>query len=378
MCNSEFSKWKFELVDFMDDLVRVFDKNGFIVYINESMKKYIGNDVGKFCNFFNSKSCNNDNKYKVFSSLKCLSPIGENTDVVTDVLTIDGHDFFVKSSPIFDDSGNYFGSIEVFRDVTEENKLQKKIIDYNKKTKKDMQVASDIQKSILEKLNYTDGLKIEYKYISCDELSGDFFDVIEFSDDRVCFYMADVMGHGISSSLITMFIKFAVRTITRARNIKYPKEILTELAKEFSKLDLQMYFTIFLGIYNKKTNEFEYSNAGHNCVPILFNKTDKNLRLNLSGLPISWLSWSFRKKGYSFGKVKLSKGDALVFYTDGITETKNKDRENFGEERLLSVIDKYKLKLSDVELLDKIIEETSNFRSGVQEDDIALLIVRIE
>lgn len=61
-----------------------------------------------------------------------------------------------------------------------------------------------------------------------------------------------------------------------------------------------------------------------------------------------------------------------------ITEAKNKDRENFGEERLLSVIDKYKLKLSDVELLDKIIDETSNFRSGIQEDDIALLIVRIE
>ena len=69
MCVDEFSKWKFELVEFMDDMVRVFDKNGFIVYINSSMKKYLGDDVGKFCKFTDDFVCENyGKKQKIFFS----------------------------------------------------------------------------------------------------------------------------------------------------------------------------------------------------------------------------------------------------------------------------------------------------------------------
>lgn len=377
MCIDKFSNLDFSLIDFMDDLVRVFDKEGAIIYINSSMKKYLGDDIGKFCKFCDDKNCQENKKNKKYSSLRCVCPIGESFDVVTDVIKVNGKVFFVKSSPIFDKNNEYFGSVEVFRDVTEQNKLQNEILSFNKKTKEDMDVASDIQKTFLEKLNYIDNIDIEYKYLASSSLSGDFFDVIEISSDMVCVYMADVMGHGISASMITMFIKFSVRTLTVGKKINHPREILKHLAIEFAKLNLEMYFTIFLGIYNKKTKEFEYSNAGHNCIPILFNK-DKILRLSLSGLPISWLSWNFREKSYSFGKVILNKGDCLIFYTDGITETKNKNKENFGEKRLLSVIDKFKFKLSDEKLLDKIIKVTSNFRYGSQEDDIALLSMRID
>lgn len=374
----EFLKGNFKLVDFMDDLVRVFDKDGFIVYTNSSMKKYLGNEEGKFCSFSDIPKQENCEKNKIYSSLKCVAPLSYRGDVVTELLSVDDKDFFVKSSPIFDENNEYWGSIEVLRDVTEENKLQKELITYKDKIKEDMTVASDVQKGLLSKLNHIEGINIEYIYISSEQLSGDFFDVIELTNNRVCFYMADVMGHGVSASMLTMFIKFSVRMLTRGRKIEHPKEILMELAKEFSKLNLEMYFTIFLGIYDKNTCEFEYSNAGHNCIPILYNKKDKNLRLELSGLPISWISWNFREKGYSVGKVKLNKGDSLIFYTDGITETKNENREDYGEERLLSVIDEYKSKLTDCEMLDKIIELNSQYRYGLQEDDIALLSIRVE
>lgn len=239
--------------------------------------------------------------------------------------------------------------------------------------KNDMITASDIQKSLLSKLSHTDGLNLEYKYISSAQLSGDFFDVIELPNNKTCVYIADVMGHGISASMITMFIKFSVRMLVHGRKIGHPREILRALSKEFSKLNLEMYFTIFLGIYNRETCEFEYSNAGHNSIPILFNK-NKNVRLELSGLPISWL---FQDSRYSVGKAKLCHGDCVLFYTDGLTETKNKNREEYGEERFFNVVDKYKNSLSDKELLDKLVEDVSEFRYGIQEDDIALLSMRI-
>ena len=118
-------------------------------------------------------------KNKKYSSLKCVSPIGHTLKVVSEVLSIDDRDFFVKSSPIFDEKGKYWGCVEVFRDVTEQNKLQEKILSYNKKTKEDMETASDIQKTFLEKLNHISGIDIEYKYISSEELSGDFFEMLQ-------------------------------------------------------------------------------------------------------------------------------------------------------------------------------------------------------
>ena len=370
MYKNNFVNWDFELVDFMEDLVRVFDKTGLIVYTNTSMKKFLENEEGKFCFFSDDDTHKNDKKY---SSLKCVAPIGHKEHVETELLSVGKRDFLVKSSPIFDDNKEYWGSIEVFRDITEANKLQKDLLKYQEMIKNDMLTASDIQKSLLSKLNRIDGLNIEYKYISSDQLSGDFFDVIELPNDKTCVYMADVMGHGISASMITMFIKFSVRMLIHGRKIEHPREILMALSKEFSKLNLEMYFTIFLGTYNRSTCEFEYSNAGHNSIPLLFCK-EKNVRLELSGLPISWL---FQDSRYSVGKVKLCHGDCVLFYTDGITETKNKNREEYGEERFFNVVEKYKNSLSDKELLDKLVEDVSEFRCGVQEDDIALLSMRV-
>lgn len=369
MYMSELSRWNLELLDFMDDLVRVFDKTGFIVYTNQSMKNFLENEEGKYCLF----SDDNNEVEKIYSSLKCVAPLRKNDDIVTELLTIDNREFLVKSSPVYDDNNQYWGCVEVFRDVTEENKLHSNLIKYSERTKNDMLVASDIQRSLLSRINHIEGINLEYEYLSSEQLSGDFFDVIELEDDMVCAYMADVMGHGISASMITMYIKFSIRSITRGRKITKPKEILNELAKGFSKLNVEIYFTIFLGIYNKKTSEFEYSNAGHNCIPILYNDT-KNVKLSLSGFPITWL---FLENSYSTGNIKLKKGDTVLFYTDGLTETKDKDRNEYGEERFLSVIDKYKNEVSDKELLEMLLQNVSQFRYGVQEDDIALLSMRV-
>ena len=118
MYMDKFTHWNFELVDFMEDLVRVFDKTGLIVYTNSSMKKFLENEEGKFCVFSDDDIHRND---QIFSSLKCVAPIGHKEDVKTELLSVGERDFFVKSSPIFDDKNEYWGSIEVFRDITEED-----------------------------------------------------------------------------------------------------------------------------------------------------------------------------------------------------------------------------------------------------------------
>ena len=106
MYMDKFTHWNFELVDFMEDLVRVFDKTGLIVYTNSSMKKFLENEEGKFCVFSDDDIHRND---QIFSSLKCVAPIGHKEDVKTELLSVGERDFFVKSSPIFDDKNEYWG-----------------------------------------------------------------------------------------------------------------------------------------------------------------------------------------------------------------------------------------------------------------------------
>lgn len=363
----EFVKLNIKLIDFMDDLVRVFDKSGLIVYINESMKKFCEGDEGKFCSFSDAKF----DEDLSFSSLLCIDPMGKYDEVITDEIKIGDKYFLVKSSPVLDENSEYWGSIEVFRDITEEQKMLEDIENYNYKINKNLQYASEIQKGLLPKKGEINGTYLDYRYISSEELSGDFFDVIEIDDDKTCVYIADVMGHGVPASMITMFIKFSVRSILSSVKINDPGDILKELTKEFAKLDLEMYFTIFVGIYDNKKMEFSYSNAGHNCIPVLYDN-NINLLLELSGLPISWL---FKECSYSRGSIKLRQNDTLFFYTDGVIETKNENKDMYGEERLLSLIDENKNTCNNI--LDCVINDLNNFRYGTQDDDIAILSMKI-
>lgn len=364
---SEFVKLNIKLIDFMDDLVRVFDKSGLIVYINESMKKFCEGDEGKFCSFSDTEFKENLS----FSSLLCIDPMGKYEEVITDEIKIGERDFLVKSSPVLDENREFWGSIEVFRDITEEKKMLQDIEKYNDKINKNLQYASEIQKGLLPKKGKMNGILLDYRYISSEELSGDFFDVIEIDENRTCVYIADVMGHGVPASMITMFIKFSLRSILSSKKINDTGDILKELTKEFSKLDLEMYFTIFVGIYDNKNLEFSYSNAGHNCIPILYD-TNVNLLLELSGLPISWI---FKECSYSKGKIKLRKGDTLFFYTDGVIETKDKQGNLYGEARLLSLIDEHKG--LDCNILECVVDSLNEFRYGKQDDDIAILTMEI-
>ena len=89
----KFTHWNFELVDFMEDLVRVFDKTGLIVYTNSSMKKFLENEEGKFCVFSDEDIHKND---KIFSSLKCVAPIGHKEDVENRIIVCWSKGFFGK------------------------------------------------------------------------------------------------------------------------------------------------------------------------------------------------------------------------------------------------------------------------------------------
>lgn len=324
---SNYDRLASDILDGMVDWVRVIDNKGYTIYTNKSMERDLrGKALGAKC-------------YKVFEKdsrcRRCITETTMSTGEIAEKEEIIGDKIFsIKSSPVRDDNGNIYAVVEVFRDVTKERKLEKEIMKRNEKMSKDLAFARKIQKKILPKEGEYGGIEMEYLYRPCEMLSGDMFDIFRIDEKHTGFYVSDVVGHGVTASIMTMFVKQTMASIVS--EYISPSEAMTNLHRNFLdlNLDVESYFTIFYGIVNTEDRTLRFVNGGHNSVPFHLKKENINY-LEGTGYPITSL---FNEIDYVESEVSLEEGDELLLYTDGIIEAKNRDGEIYGFERLAKVI----------------------------------------
>jgi len=351
----------YEVLDGMADWVRVIDQNGVIIFANKSMEDDLGKDiVGKRCYSVLGKGC---------ACTRCITEATVNTGEIVEKEEVIGDRIFsVKSSPVKDPSGSIYAAVEVFRDVTKERKLEREIIKKNEKMSKDLSFARTIQKKILPKRGRLGPFNIDYLYFPSEMLSGDIFDINIINENLIGIYISDVVGHGITASIMTMFIRQAMKSI------KYeylnPSEAISELHQRFLDLNLDSdkYFSIFYCIFDRRDRTFKYVNGGHNCIPLHINGNGIEF-LEAKGYPITCL---FDTIKYEEKSVRLEKGDKLLFYTDGVIETKNEKGELFGFDRLIDITNNNR-----DNLLSSIEMNLNEFKYKDIDDDFALLSVEI-
>ena len=348
------------IIDGMIDWVRVVDRNNRVLYANKKMKEDLGEEiVGKAC--YDVFCQNNKCDY-------CISRITmENGSILKKQSTIGDNTYMVISSPLMDEGGEILGSVEVFRDITTEIKLTRNIREKNKKMSDDINFAKNMQIRMLPPKGMYNGVNIDYLYESSEFLSGDFFDVFKIDEDNTGIYICDVVGHGVTASLLTIFVRQSLRTIAKGHtNLN---TIMKELHKTFLalNLDYDKYFSVFFGIYNKKTCDFHYVNAGHNSEPILLDKDGNITMLKSKGYPIANI---FDNVQYDVSTVNLNVGDRLFFYTDGITETANEEGIQYGVENILYIVKK------EGNILENIKSSLDDY-SEVHKDDYAMLMAEI-
>lgn len=356
-----FSEEKLRVFDYLSDWIRIIDIQGNILFQNLQMIKMIGDHIGKNC-----LEPARDKDVIPGTILEDFNGLGQNTRNIV----IGLEEFMVKSSIVMDEDAP-IAIIETFRNVTMESIAIKRYQKITQKTQKELNDAREIQKCLLPETGDHRGLDVSYKYIPSEYLSGDMFDVIPIDDTKTAIYIADVVAHGISASILTMFVRQSVRYhIARSSITGYtPDVILRSLIRRFGELNLEdsKYFTIFYGVFDKKKGTFSYANAGHNAIPLKINKDGEVEKLKGTGLPISLIT---SKGNYSENIIDLKMGEKILFYTDGITETKDYFGEFYGTDRLMELVSK-----NSENILDKIVNEVSGYRWGRQEDDIALLLV---
>ena len=133
-----------------------------------------------------------------------------------------------------------------------------------------------------------------------------------------------------------------------------------------------MFITMLHSNFNYKTKILTYSNAGHNPLIVYRAETDKIELHFVKGVAIGFM------QGYKYkqGEIKLEKGDIVLYYTDGITEAENPNKELFGIERLKKVI--YDNKFNDVDTIkENILNEINIFRRDYpQVDDLTFVVIK--
>jgi phosphoserine phosphatase RsbU/P len=355
-----------DIIDGMYDWVRVIDRDDNMVYVNKTMSTALGNSpVGKKCYAIlgKDKTCENCISRKaIFDGESHIKEelIGEKT-------------FQVMSSPLRNSEGEIIAAVEVLRDVTEMKELQKKVMEQNRKLRYDLNLARKLQCSLLPKELPDEKLAFSYIYKPCETIGGDFLDIFKIDEDHIGIYIADVSGHGVPASMLTVFLRSSVN-----KKLLSPAEVLKELftAYNSSSISSDLYITVFYAIIDLKTKTIIYSNAGHNVCPIIFNDERFEI-LRVPGIPIS--NWIDRSE-YINKSSTLASGDSVFFYTDGIVEMRNANNEQYGEKRLLDILllDTGKPK----QILNKIVNSACQFANIKKDeeipDDITMALLKIK
>ncbi len=243
--------------------------------------------------------------------------------------------------------------------------------------KRDLEIARDIQRWLLPATPPdVPGLAIAFATRAANTVAGDYYDVFArgaptAGDTRFILSVADVAGKSIPAALLMATFQASLRTLATTPS---PLGNLVAGMNQYACTNSQSglrFTTAFLAEFNPADKTLIYINAGHNA-PILRRNNGAVERLTTGGLPLGILA----EARYESGSVKLQMGDWLIIFTDGLVEAMNTQDEEYGEPRLLEVLNSGASTQPD-ELLRRIMASADAFVGTTpQHDDITCMLVK--
>jgi sigma-B regulation protein RsbU (phosphoserine phosphatase) len=203
-------------------------------------------------------------------------------------------------------------------------------------------------------------------------IGGDYFDFLRFKDGAHGIVVGDVSGKGVSAGILMTSLQTAFHTIVPETDS--PLKVLEKINRLYiHNINFTTFVTVFFARIDPRTCTLEYANAGHNPALLYHGRTKKYEWLKRTGMAIGLME-GFNVHSES---LKLESGDTLVFYTDGVTEATNLEREFFGWDKLLEVVAQNENAPAD-ELIQKILQSLGEFTEGTPlADDTTLVVCKV-
>ena len=238
--------------------------------------------------------------------------------------------------------------------------------------RRDVEIAAVIQRSLLpHTLPTVRGATVAALCVPAANVGGDYYDFFVDEGGRISLVIADVAGHSVGSALMMAM----ARTILR-RELHDGSDPAAVIASTNVTLfdDLvrsALFLTVFCVRFDPSTGALEYANGGHNP-PLLRRASGEMLELDADGAAVGIL----RDVEFERGRVEFAHGDALLLYTDGVTEATRGDGDQFGEDRLREIFGD----VAPQELVETVYS-AARAHAGIgssQGDDITLVALRAE
>ena len=199
----------------------------------------------------------------------------------------------------------------------------------------ELDVASKMQQSILPTtFPQLPNSEIFGNMEAAREVGGDFFDLIALEGGRIGMAIADVSGKGVPAALFMMSSRTTLKGSAIAVAGNNPGEVLKEVNDLLEDgNESLMFVTLFYAIFDPASGQLTYANGGHNPPVIVHADGSSTILETTAGVALGVMA----DMAYAQSSIKLEMGDALVMYTDGVSEAMNGDDEEFGMERLQAI-----------------------------------------
>ncbi|MEJ2109608.1 MAG: PP2C family protein-serine/threonine phosphatase [Acidobacteriota bacterium] len=251
---------------------------------------------------------------------------------------------------------------------------------FKERMDRELEIAREVQQQLFPNraplLNHLD---VSGACLPARVVSGDYFDYMPLDEYGLGIAVADICGKGISAALLMANLQAALRSnvISLRQNGKGSYE--TTVAEIVHRLNSQMYgytadnkfATLFYGVYSDLDRTLTYCNAGHN--PPIYVEGNSIRRLKVGGTVVG----IFPHPEYEQEKIQLNDNGILVAFTDGIVESVNKSGEEFGDDRIIEIVQRNKdLDAEHIKerIVDSVLEWSSTEERG---DDMTLIVAKV-
>jgi phosphoserine phosphatase RsbU/P len=254
----------------------------------------------------------------------------------------------------------------------EKNHAQDKVALQFQRREREVEEAREIQQGLLpQEIPQLPGYQIAGAWQPARIVGGDYYDVLPFDGDAVALCIADVAGKGMPAAMLMSNFQAGVRGF--ASPSMSPDTLCEKLNALITRnIAADRFITFFYAHLDGPSRRLSYANAGHNA-PIVLHRDGSHHRLDAGGGVLG----IFKKQSFISQTIELAPGDRLVLFTDGVTEAHDADNIEFGDSRLLSLLEQFR-DVNSQEMQARIFSTVGEFCQGKWDDDATVIVLTVE
>src|SRR5262245_41693053 len=273
-----------------------------------------------------------------------------------------------------DPDGNTFALVgydEVNRKIEAQRRRNAEKLESERRAAQELEIARQVQARLFpQRLPIIQTLEYAGLCLQARAVGGDYHDFLDLGRNRFGLIVGDISGKGIAAALLMANLQANVRSLS-AIALDEPERLMRSVNQFFFESTTESaYATLFFAEYDDKMRRLSYANCGH--LPPLLLRRDGTIERLASTATVLGL---FEEWDCSIAERTLHSGDMLVLFTDGVTESFNPAGEEFGEERLIDVLLRYR-ELPPSALISAVVREVQSFSPDQQYDDITLIVAK--